>query len=183
MMHTKDLLPLKTNARDRLETRELLVVGILPFGKGFAEAMAQHKTDQLRRRVVVTDTLPLKRADDTRAAVDFICFVVSMQSKLSFDKVKDSLNAIVAAEQGFFVMGRWGLVVLDASEPSKFAFTLEDVNSFSKAHAVPVLFGGSLNDRDAMEYLCGRVAVLLRRAARDRGISPMLQMSAFTRPS
>ena len=183
-MQAKDLLPLKTNALDRLETHELLIVGILPFGKGFAECKAQLKDeDQRRRRVVVSDSLPLKRVDDTRASVDFLCFVVSMKSKLSFDKVKDSLSAVVPAEQGFFVMGRWGLVILDAAEPSKFAFTLDDVHIFAKSNSLPVLFGGSLGDSKAMDYLCGRVATLLKRSTRHVGVSPMFQLSSFPRPS
>jgi hypothetical protein len=177
------LFPLKTNARDRLESHELLVVGVLPFGKAFAEVIAALKLEQARRRVVYTDELPLKRNDETRAAVDFICFVVSMQSKLSLDRVRESINAIVGEEQGYFVMGRWALVVLDSADPSKFAFTLEDVRGLSQEKAIPVLFGGSLRDSAALEFLANRVAVLLRRAARDRGISPLFQQSSFTRPA
>jgi len=182
MAGVKDLLPLKTNARDRLETHQLLVVGIPPFGKGFAAAVAAHRDEQFRRRVTVTDTLPLKKEDDTRASIDFVCFVASMQSRLSLEKVRESLQAIVPEEQGFLVMGRWALVVLNSSDPSRFALTLDDVNGFAKSNELPVLFGGSLDDAKAMDFLAGRVATLLRRAARENGVSPLFGMASSSRP-
>jgi hypothetical protein len=171
----KQLLPLKSNAYDRLETFQLLICGILPFGKDFATCVALHKDEQFRRRVIVTDSLPLKDSESsaTKAAIDFVCFVVSMQSRLSLDKVRESLDHIVPAEQGHFIMGRWALVVLDSSDASKFVFSIEDIISFSKSKELPIVYGGSLQDAQAMDFLAGRVATMLKRSAREGGISPL----------
>lgn len=173
-MERKQLLPLRSNASDRHETYELLVLGLPPFANLVAQEVARHPEDLERRRVVVSDTLENRGDSPTDAPVDMICFVVSMHSKLSLERAKQALQEILPEERVFFSLGRWVLVVLDTNDSGKFTFDLAETRGFSETNGIPILFGSSSQDHGALCTLAGRVVRLLARAARDRGISPLL---------
>lgn len=165
------MLPLRSNAPHRADTHQLLVVGTPPFGDMVAHNLSENPQ---HKRVIFAPTLTgEKRPSAHTEAVDFVCFVVSMQSKLSFERFRQSMDAIVAEEQSYFVLGRWALLVLDSSDDARFAFQLEEIVEYAKEQVVPILFVSNSKDYKAMQSASNRVVMMLKRACRENSISPM----------
>ena len=175
----EELLWLNTDASYRLESSDLYVLGLRPFAHAIAQEIAQYPEDIEKRRVVVFDSVDDMKANPTDVAVDMICFVLSMKSKLSFERVQEILNGIQKEEQQYFLLNRWALVILDVADPGKFTFELADVRKFADSLNLPIIYGHDSSDTKVLKIVAGRVCRLLSRAARGRGVSPMLDISAF----
>ena len=181
----KSLLPLKSDAPTRdPDVAEALVVGLAPWNVAVARAVAEApapagtvEAGGATRRVTVADELPL-REDAARGAMDLVVVVVSLTSRLSFDRAKAVVRA-VGPERLHLLGGRWALVVAHATRPADFAVPLEDVLAFAERYQFAVVHC----DPDAPSSLqaCGaRLVHLLAVGSRRFGVSPLIGWCADT---
>lgn len=175
-LSAKSLLPLKSDAPDRDPfLHEALVVGLPPWNLTIAHALARAaetggEADGTERRVTTADALPL-REDPERGAFDLIVVVLSMTSRLSFERARETMKAI-GQERPSFIIGRWALVVCNAARPGEFAVPMEDVVAFADRYQLP-LFCCEPSAEESLKATAGRLAHLLRSAARTYGLTPL----------
>lgn len=162
---------LRSNVEEKSLVPQVLVVGTSPHGDEFARQVSD-LPDQFKR-VLFAETLAGNRPSAQTAPIDMVCFVVSMQSKLSFERFRQSVDSISPEEQAFFLLGRWAVVVLDSLDQGKFALTMDEVEAFCVGRGIPTVFVSKSANKLAVQSAAKRVLVMSKRAARYAQISPL----------
>ncbi|XP_048750904.2 centromere protein M-like [Ostrea edulis] len=147
----------------------VLLVGSEGIGKhDFGKCLIKNSWFYLQVRTTITLPLPMT-SDNSRPRIDYICFLIDLTSRDSFQTVEESLKHIDVR----YFQGKCCFVALKVKNPEKRAIFLEQIIQLSKQCKSDVLYG-SLETEAESVFLSEQILKSAEIAAGlQKNVSPM----------
>ncbi|XP_033759567.1 centromere protein M-like [Pecten maximus] len=154
-----------------LHTATILLIGSEGVGKhDLAKSIVGIDTD-VSYQVRTTVSLPLPSIKEpSRPRIDFVCFIIDLTNKESFNNVEESLKYI----DGRYFLGRACFVALKVKNHMSRCVHLEILTSLADHCGAPILYGGLETDAESMTLARQILTMTEIAAGFKKNISPAL---------